>query len=560
MKDPISRTIVGARRCSWIFVGLLLLLSPAVDASEVRATVSLGEETAPAELTDDAGDLGLQRQGDDKVELALEDAIALTLRRNLALVVERYRRTQAIQGIEEAFGIFDTNLGSTLQLSEDTSPTTSLLETAEGGSVTNENVLWNFDVTQLTSHGGTASVAFSNSRFASSNLQFQPNPQFTVGLDFSFSQPLLRNFGRDVTRTNILVAQNNSAISREAFQGEVEAIVQQVSDRYWLLVEALEQLKVAEESLDLAKELHDMNRIQVEVGTMAPLEMVSSEAGVATREEEIIRRQAEVEDSADVLRRFLNLDRAQYWDVDIVPVTDPIIDYVKIEIENAYATALEKRPDVLTQQFQNTNRDIQASFARNQKKPRLDVTGGYGLNGVDGDVTIRDSDSGDIIFQQPGGYSDALDQIFEAESDGWFVQAVFAYPLQNRAARSRSIQAELEVEQGGVEMRDLQQQVLLDVRRLTRAVRTAEQQIESAKVSTKLQRKNREAEQKRYENGLATSFEVLQIQEDLTEAQSREVSAITNYRRALNAFYFATGEILEKVGVELVEGEGEGDS
>ena len=557
MNDPISRTIVGARRCPWVFVGLLLLLSPAAEASEVRATIGLGEAADSAELSDDASDLGLQRGDEGNVELALEDAIALTLRRNLALVVERYRRSQSIQGVEEAFGIFDLNLGSTLSLNENTSPTTSLLETAEGGSVTNETIRWDFSLTQLTSYGGTANVGFNNSRFTSSNIQFQPNPQFTVDLDISYTQPLLRDFGRDITRTNILVARNNSAISHDTFQNQVELIVRDVSDRYWLLVEALEQLKVAEESLELAKELHEMNRIQVEVGTMAPLQMVTSEAGVATRQEDIISRQAAVEDSADVLRRFLNLDRNQYWDVDLVPVTDPIIDYLKIDVEQAYATALEKRPDVRSQQLRNENRDIQARFARNQMKPRLDVSGGYGLNGVDGDVTIRDRDTDEIIFQEPGGYSDALDQIFDAESEGWFVQAVFAYPLQNRAARARSIQADLDLEQGEVEMRDLQQQVLLDVRRLARAVRTAEQQIESAKVSTKLQRKNLEAEQKRYENGLATSFEVLQIQEDLTEAQSREVSAITNYRRALNAFYFATGEILEKVGVELVDEENE---
>ena len=108
-------------------------------------------------------------------------------------------------------------------------------------------------------------------------------------------------------------------------------------------------------------------------------------------------------------------------------------------------------------------------------------------------------------------------------------------------------------------MQDLEQQVLLNVRFLGRAANTAEQQIEAAKVSTKLERKNVDAEQKRYENGLSTSFEVLQIQEDLTEALSREVSAITRYRRALNAFYFSTGEILDKVGVELVDDAGDGD-
>ena len=551
MKDPIRGFPILAWKSRLALAVLLLGCPLAVAASEVRTTVSPGEVASLNELPEDVSGMGLVPKG-DQVELGLEDAIALTLKRNLSLVVERYRRSQSIQGIEEAFGIFDLNIDILGQVNEETRPRTSILEESEGGTITSESNTLNFDLLQLTSYGGVASLSFDNSRRESSNLADQPNPLFSIGLDVSFSQPLLRNFGRDVTRNGILVARNTSAISRENFQAQVEAIVQQVSDRYWLLVEALEQLKVAEESLALAKELHDMNRIQVEVGTMAPLEMVQSEAGVATREEQIIQRNAAVEDSADILRRLLNLDQVRYWDVEIVPVTEPITDYIVIDVQQAFTTALERRTDVKSQLLTNANRELASQLARNQRKPRLDLVGGYGLNGVDGDFDFV-SDGQRIIAS--GGYSDALNQIIDIESDGWFVQAIFAYPLQNRAAKARSARADLDLEQGEVELKDLEQQVLLDVRQLARAVRTAEQQIESAKVSTKLQRKNLEAERKRYENGLSTSFEVLQIQEDLTEALSREVSAITNYRRALNAFYFATGEILEQVGVELVEGE-----
>ncbi len=550
MKNPIQGLTVNAWRTGLLLLALLCLLPLAADASEVPTAVSPGDAHGMNDLPSDAAELGLRRAG-DKVELALEDAVALTLKRNLSLVVERYRRSQSVLGVQEAMGIFDLNINSTAQLTEDTRPTTSTLEVTDESAITTEQNTLNLGLSQLTAFGGNANLSFNNSRFESSNQRVQPNPQFGIDFDLSFSQPLLRNFGREVTYNSVLVAKNTSAISRETFQAQVELVVQEVSDRYWLLVEALEQLKVTQESLALAKELHGMNRIQVEVGTMAPLEMVSSEAGVATREEEIIRRQAEVEDSADVLRRLLNLDTVQYWDVEIVPVTEPITDYVKIDLDEAYKIALEKRTDVEQQRLDNANRELQARFAKNQKKPRLDVTAGYSLNAVDGDfIGIDPTTMEEVPVSR--GYTDALDQLIEAESDGWFLEAVFAYPLQNRAARARNAQADLDVEQGELEMADLEQQVLLNVRRLARAVRTSEQQIESAKVSTRLQRKNLEAEQKRYENGLSTSFEVLQIQEDLTEALSREVSAVTSYRRSLNAFYLATGEILEQVGVELV--------
>ena len=531
--DPKRNSFSIARPIGPILSGLLLLMPLAAGASEVRTTVSVGEDLKLDALTTDAGELGLVRV-DDTVELELEDAIVLTLERNLSVVVERFRRSQTIQNIEEAQGIFDLNLSSTLRVDEDTSPSTSVLEETDG-SVTNEGMSLNVRLDQLTSIGGTATLSVNDSRFETSDLNFTPNPRFNVDFDLAYSQPLLRNFGRDVTLNGIRVARNSSAISRETFRAQVEIIVQQVSDEYWLLVEALEQLRVTEESLALAEELHNMNRIQVEVGTMAPLEMVQSEAGVATRQEQIISGQAAVADAADNLRRFLNLDEERYWDLEIVPVSEPITEYVEIDIHKAYEVALEKRSDVRTQILTNANRDLQLAFARNQAKPSLDVTAGYNINGVD------------------GRNSDGFQQILDRDSDGWSVQAVFGYPLQNRTAKARQAQAQLDLEQGAVEMLDLEQQVLLNVRQLARRVRTAEQQIESAKVSTKLQRKNLEAEQKRYENGLATSFEVLQIQEDLTEAQSREVSAITAYRRALNAFYSSTGEILEKAGVALAE-------
>ena len=552
MKDPNRGFSAQTWAARLILTGLLLLIPLASAAEDVRTTVALGDDLKLDELPTDAAELGLERR-DNAVELELQDAIALTLKRNLALVVERYRRTQSIQGIEEAFGIFDLNLGGTLQVSENTTPTRTELERVDGGTVTSEFSALNADLSQLTAYGGTANLTFNNRRSETSDRASLNNPEFRLNLDISYTQPLLRNFGRQTTYNGILVARNTSAISRETFRAQVETFVQQVSDQYWRLVEALEQLKVTEESLALAKELHEMNRIQVEVGTMAPLEMVQSEAGVATREEEIIRRQADVEDSMDVLRRLLNLDQVEYWDLAIVPVTDPITDYVEIDFAEAYATALDKRTDVESQRLTNANRQLQADLARNQQKPSLDLTVGYGVNAVDGERIVFDADEQPVFILND--YFDALDQLLDGESNGWSVQAVFAYPLQNRAAKARRARAELDLEQGDVEMQDLEQQVLLDVRSLARGVRTAQQQIESAKVSTKLQRKNLEAEQKRYENGLATSFEVLQIQEDLTEALSREVSAITNYRRALNAFYTATGEILEKVGVELLEPE-----
>ncbi len=539
MNKPFS-DLMTILKPAGLLCACLLLAMPAA-AAEVQTTV--GDEVA--EVTD-LSDLGLERV-DDHVEITLEDAITAALRRNLVLVVQRYRHSQILQGVEEALGIYDLNLGANGGFNENTSPTGSTLEAAD--LLVSEGARANFNLSRLTSYGGTARLDFNNTRFESSNVFVQPNPQFGVDLDLSFSQPLLRNFGRTATDQAILIARTNSAISREDFQTQVEGIVQQIADSYWRLVEAREQLKVAQESLALAEELHEMNRIQVEVGTMAPLEMVRSEAGVATREEDIIRFQAAVEDGADAIRRLVNLDRRDLWDVGLVPVTDPALDHDPIDFDTAVDVALENRPDARRKRLEIKNRLIEAQVAHNQMKPQLDVSATFGYNALDGDIS--DPQAG--ILVEGGGYSDSLSQIIDREFDGWTLGFTFAYPLQNRTAKARKAQADLALEQVDVELRQLEQQILADVRQSARGVETAAKQIESAKVSSKLQRKNLEAEQKRYENGLSTSFEVLQVQEDLSEARSREVTAVTNYRRALTAFQLSIGKLLKENGIELAQ-------
>lgn len=286
---------------------------------------------------------------------------------------------------------------------------------------------------------------------------------------------------------------------------------------------------------------------------MAPLEMVQSEAGVATREEQIISSQAAVENRADELRRLVNLDRRELWDIAILPVTPPEIEHRPIDVDAAIDLALENRPDLRRLRLEIQNVELEARVAKNQVKPRLDVEARFGYSGVGGDVT--DPLTGEPIS---GGYSDALEQVIDRDFEDWSVGFSFGYPLRNRTAKARLARADLALEQVYVELRDLEQQVLADVRQTARAVETAAKQIESAKVSSKLQRKNLEAERKRYENGLSTSFEVLQIQEDLSEARSREVSAVTNYRRALTIFQQAIGKLLEENGIELASDGGEG--
>ncbi len=494
------------------------------------------------------------RIADGTLTLSLEEAIGLALERNLSLVVERYRLSESGFNLDAAIGIFDPNLAVDLSASDDTSPSASNLDGADVS--TSQREVWNLSLNQLVDTGGTATVSFTNSRFETNSLFASLNPSYNSGLDFNFRQPLLRNQGKLATKRNILIAQNNSEISRETFELQVVQTLQDVENSYWTLVEAQEQLEVSRESLALAKQLHEQNRIRVDVGTLAPLELIQSEAGVATREEQIIRAEGLVGDSEDRLRQLLNLDLPGAWDLTIDTETAPDSEPFEIDRDAAIAKAIAARPELRQKRLDQKNRRVDVDYLKNQEKPRLDLTANYGVNGIGGEVPGGVNPfTGEVIVPVPGGYSDALDQITDANFDGWSLALNLSYPLRNRSARARSTLADVAWERGEAELRDLELGVATEVRRLVRAVVTTQKARDSAAVSRRLEEKNLEAEQKRYDNGMSTSYQVLEIQEDLSNARSREVTSITNYRRALVSFYRAIGDLLEQNGVQIVDGE-----
>ncbi|MGB5878607.1 MAG: TolC family protein [Thermoanaerobaculia bacterium] len=502
-----------------------------------------------AELPDLSGSPALNIE-DGTIKLSLEEAKAIALERNLTLVVERFSQHEADYRILQNRGVYDAFSTVDLDSMEDTSPTASNLSGAPVQEFSQKN--WNFGISQLVATGGTLRGDWRNRKQETNSLFATLNPSYQIDTDVTFSQPLLRNLGKMATNRNITIARTNYSISRENFERQVTGILLLVEEAYWNLAEAEAQLGVAEESLELALQLHEQNKIRVEVGTLAPLELVQSEAGVANRELEIIRAQARVGDRMDVLRQLLNLKSDLEWTAPIDPTTDPFLPALKVNVDASIATALEERPEVRAKKLSLSNQELDTRYFRNQKKPRLDLTATYGLNGLGGDVTDRDFLSGEILGTQDGDYGDAIDQILNADFDGWRVALNFAYPIQNRFAKANVAIADLALERGMYELDDLELAVSTEVRRVIRALDASAEGIESARVSQRLEERNYEAEKKRYDNGMSTSFQVLQIQEDLIGARSVFVSAVATYRRALALHYQSIGRLIDESGVEIV--------
>ncbi|HVS00423.1 MAG TPA: TolC family protein, partial [Thermoanaerobaculia bacterium] len=457
-----------------------------------------------------------------------EQAVELGLQRNLGIAIQRFSRTQSRLGLLGTEGYYDLLFDASVTADKSKSPGTSRI-----GGTQSDSQTFGFGLSQNIPLGGNLDFSVGSSRKGSNSSDQTAPTVYGAGTTFTFTQPLLRRFGRLVTEQPILTAYNTSRIAGTEFELLVTSTVQQVTTAYWNLVGARQQLIVAEQSLALAKELHERNRIQVDVGTLAPLELVQSEAAIATREEDIIRAGSAVGDAEDVLRRLLNLPAGDLWNKTIEPTTAPETEAPAIDTEESIRTALASRAEIRSQSLSLAQAELDAKVAKALVKPGLDLKVSNTLGG--GATTLRD----------------AIDQVTGADLPGWSASLVFSVPVQNRSALAKSASAKLEVAKSEVQLDQQKLVVSTEVRQAVRAVQTAEKQIEAARKAREFQEKNLDAQKKRYENGMSTSFEITRVQDDLTQARSSEVSATIAYRTALIEYYRTIGKLLENQGVKI---------
>ncbi len=346
---------------------------------------------------------------------------------------------------------------------EDTSPAASNLDGALVQQFEQSNA--DLRVSQLVPTGGTVRFDWVNRRQETNSLFATVNPNYRVDMDLHYVQPLLRNMGRLVTDRNIRIARTNQDISLENFELQVTAVIVQVENAYWNLAESIAQLEVAEQSLALAKQLHEQNEIRVEVGTLAPLELVQSEAGVAQRDVDIIRARAAVGDRGDVLRELLNIERDAR---SLAGTHRPDQRSIRGALRGRHGESYRHRFGQSTRAQTAAARYVQSRARRAvlqepEEAPtrfcrflRLQRTGRPRRCPRRRTVNIIDTID--------GGYSDALDQIFDTDFEGWRTALNFAFPIQNRTAKAQSAIAEVNFERSQMELQNLELAIVTEVR------------------------------------------------------------------------------------------------
>ena len=486
----------------------------------------------------------------DVLKLDLVGAYQLALARNLNLHVGRYDIAIANANVRGSGGIFDPGLWSNLNFDSSKTPTSTLLEGAN--VAVSETMRFGLGVEQLLPSGTELGASWSSLRGKTNSEFFFLNPRWDAGLNITLTQPLLNGFGTTATRAQIIIAENLRDQTEVGFEVEIIQLLADVELAYWELVATRQAIAVTEQSLELAERLLEETRQRVEVGTSAPIDMVQSEATVATRKQELIYAYNAAANAEDNLKGLLGFNLPHEWQVRIEATDSYNIDPLLPDLEESIETALQKRPAIIQQELELERLNTNVKVARNAALSRLDLTGSYGWGGVSGTSTIEDPDTGEPITIREN-WGDAAKQVFEFNFPKWTVGLNFSVPIGNHRAKEQLAATRYQRDRSGTQLAALKQEITRQVRFAVRALEDGAAAIDAAVASSRLAARNLEAEQTKFNNGLSTNFQVSEIQDALASAQFAEIKARVEYRKAIATYFASTGTFLEAKNVEITD-------
>ena len=501
-------------------VAMLGLVAPAPSAAQAPAGASV---TASAQqyTTPQGGSLSL----------SLDEAVARALENNADIAVERYNPELSIQDVRGAEGYYDPFLFATLTKSSTDTKGTNLF--SGGATVNTKTELWNFGVQQEIQTGARLSVGFNNNKRDTNNAFSTFNPVYNSSLSFNLTQPLLQNFGIDRPRLQLKLAKKSREITDVQFRQTVINAVAAVKGFYYELLYAIDNLAAAQKNLQLAKKLLEENEIRVKVGTMAPLDVVTAQSEVAGREEGVIVAENALAEAEDNLKRVIfPQNDPLMWRTRIAPTDRPSADPMPVDIEAAVRNALENRTDMVSARKNLERSDYNLAFANNQLRPQLDLIANYGGSGADG-TQIRDAEGNPLPAPIPGGYGDAVSEVFGFDFPTWTIGFNVSYAIPNRSAKANAATARLSKDQTLASYRRLELQVAAEVRTAARGVDSGFKRVASSQAARRLFTERLDAEEKKFAAGMSTNFFVTQAQRDLAEAEVAELRAVADYRKSV---------------------------
>jgi outer membrane protein len=497
----------------------------APDTDHVKALIqqAMGRLNAPADGTQAQA----ATQG-PKVDLTADEAVARALERNVTLASQRLTPQTYDYSLSATRAFYQPVLSSTVS---NNSATQLGRLTIDGGDKTNQNTSnWNAGFAQnIRKYGGNYSVNWTNNRSTTTQTTALFDPGYGAVFNASYTQPLMQNLKLDQNRTTLLTTAIQQDVAELDLQATTASIVAQVRNAYWEFVFAILNLENQRASLDLSSKLVQDNRARVEIGTMAPIDIVQAQAEEATRRQALVNAEATLQNTELALKQLIVSGTDDpLWTATLNATDRPAPGSETIDLEAAVRNALANRTDMLTAKKNIDSANITLRSLNNQSLPALNLVTTYRLEG-------RGGTSGTPGIP-PTNWFDSLAGIGKIDAPTWTVQMNFQYPLGTSAAEANKARQQIIIRQNQTAIKATELQIATDVTAAAIGIRTSLEAIQAAASARELSVKRAEAAQSKLDVGMATNFEVVQAQRDLADARNRELREHLNYRRALVDF------------------------
>jgi outer membrane protein len=579
-------------------------------------------EIAPPYLTNSPKIDQLMREG--KIYLSMDDAVALALENNLDIAIQRYNLgiadtdvLRAKSGANQFLGVnsgvvqntpgggvgglsgtvgsgpggtsagtggigagslgltsteglgptitsFDPILSGTLQFDH-----ARFIPTSPFAGTAQNTTTGNFSYQQGFQWGTNMSVGFTNSRTTTNSAFTTVSPALSSGFQFKLTQHLLQGFGFLPNDRLIRITKNNREITDVAFRLQIITTVDQIENLYWNLVFAFENVRVAQESLAFAQKTLSDNQKQVQIGSLAPIEVVRAQNTVAADQQSLIQAQTNLDLQQLLVKNALSrsLQDPALASAEVIPTTTMALPQQEpvVPTEDLINQALQHRAELVEQRIDLTNRDISNKAIKNSLLPSLDLFGYYNGSGTGG------SQNPNYICSTPAGpssgfcngfqplspisYGSTLGDLVDSSAPDKGVGITLNIPIRNRQAQALSTRAQLEYRQTQMRTQQLENQIRIEVRNAQFSVTQNRAAVEAAQAAVELAKQSLDAEQKKFNLGASTSTLVLQNQSGLATAESNLVSAMAAYEKAQVELDRATGLLIEHAGIDMGDAE-----
>lgn len=474
--------------------------------------------------------------GTQRVELTLEQAIEQALEKNLDIQSAKLNPQMQDYTLQAARANFRPTLNANYGYTNSSQQSTSQLD--GGARVTSQVNSFGSSVTQrLPWMGGNVSANFSNSKNTSNSAFSTRNPSYSSNLNLQYTQPLLAGRSVDGQRNALRTGEIQKTIVDIQLQTQIENIKNQVRTRYWALRQAIEAIEIQRRSLALSNQQFADQKVRVEIGTLAEIDLVQQELQIANGEQALLAAEIAWRNAELAFKRLLvDSTTDDFFRATIVPVDLPSFAEQAVDIPSAVKRAITERTDIVTQRQNLRISEMGLELSKNGIMPSLGLTASYRLTGVGGNEFSRSGLGGAPVLVKESGYLDALRSIAELETPTWSLSFNFSKPLGLSAQKANHLRSELQYQQSLTSLKSTELNIETAVTTAGLDVQSAYKQLLAAQKSREFAERSLEAELTRFQVGMSTNFQVIDFQNRLTSARNSELSATIRYVNAVAEF------------------------